>query len=203
MTLSRIKTSVLAIACAAAVSAHADDPRDRDEDISAATVTVDVEQSNGIWRYEYSVVSPASNKGTVQFLEIDLECAQPVTEWETFDPSLHVPASFDDYSDHSATTPAAVHAAYGQAYDFALTVTNEAMFALQIKPGASVTGLVLVSPYGPKQRRFALRPDFMVSEQWDYPADAEFQPDIPGVEDFTIDGLILAPACPGEPTEDP
>lgn len=77
------------------------------------------------------------------------------------------------------------------------------MFALDLVPGNTANGLLLVSPYGPKLRTYWLRPDFMVNEQWDYPEDAEEQSDIPTADDFTVTGVIHGPACPGEETEEP
>lgn len=194
---------LLLIVSLAPLPVLADDPRDRDEDISAATLAVEVHQENGAWHYTYTVEAPATNKGTIQFLNIDLACDQPVSEWEVFDPSMHVANAFDDYSDHAATTPTAIAAAWGQAYDFGLTRRNDAMFALDLAPGNVANGLLLVSPYGPKLRTYWLRPDFMVNEQWDYPEDAEEQPDIPTADDFTVTGVIHGPACPGEKTDEP
>jgi len=176
----------------------ADDPRDRDEDISATSLSVDVRQENGAWHYTYTLDAPATNKGTVLFVNVDLSCEQPVTAWEIFDPSMHIKNAFDDFSDHASTTPTAIAAAWGQAYDVGLTRRNDAMFALDLAPGNTAIGLLLVSPYGPKARTFRLRPDFMVSGRWDYPMDAEERPNIPSEDDFTVTGVIDGPACPGE-----
>lgn len=197
----KITGILLLVTALVPLPAIADDPRERDEDISATTLSVDVHQENGAWHYTYTVRAPATNKGTVQFLNVDLSCERKVTEWEIFDPSMHVDNGFDDYSDHAAITPTAIAAAWGQAYDFGLTRRNDAMFALDLAPGNAANGLVLVSPYGPTLRNYRLRPDFMVSEQWNYPEDAEKHADIPTADDFTVTGVIHGPACPGKEAE--
>lgn len=178
-------------------SAERKDPRLRDEDISASLISVDYfTRPDGLIEYVYSITSPLENKGESARLLLDLSCTA------SFEPvDLPFADGMPGYSNDAvslgiaAHTPTAIHADYGSAFLYSITVNGEALWGTGTIPGASITGLRLISAAEPGMRTYSLEPWMDNDESWDYPEASE--PDIPWIKDFTVTGLIAAPGCPG------
>lgn len=178
-------------------SAELKDPRLRDEDISASLISVDYfTRPDGLIEYVYSITSPLENKGEITRMLLDLSCSA------SFDfVNLPYADGMPGYSNAAvslgiaAHTPTAIHADYGSAYSYAITVNGEALWGIGVLPGASTTGLRLISAAEPGMRTYGVEPWMDNDETWDYPEAGD--PDIPWIQDFTVTGLIAAPGCPG------
>lgn len=179
------------------------DPRLRDEDISATQVLVDVQQqSDGLYRYRYSVESPISNKGKILSFSVDLSCDV------AFEPvDLPYPVGREGYTDPKSLadnsldvgmhTPSAVSADYGNASSYGVSLESKANWLISLEPDGMRTGLQIVSPVEPGLREYTLIPSmYTVIGGWDYPS-FEGDPSVPWIPDFTVTGMIPGPGCPG------
>lgn len=173
------------------------DPRTRDENISGTEIEVNTSMVGDVWLYEYTIHAPESNLGTVQFFNLNLECDEPVDP-RGFSEADYRDRDYDILSSGDKVIPAALGADYGASWGMAITATNQAMFSVKVAPGESAGTYRIYSPYGPSQQRYILQPAFPITGRYDYPEDAEFRDDIPKEEDFQVNGLITAPACPSD-----
>jgi hypothetical protein len=173
----------------------------RDEDISATVLTVNYfTRADGLIEYVYTIKSPIENKGEIDGLFMDLSCnvdfapiALPYADGkEGYMRSVQ--------TSQPVHTPAAIHADYGSAAPYGITVNNMALWGVSVLPGKSTTGLRLISHVQPGMRTYAIKPWVDYSDDiWFFPEDESLVPD---TVDFTITGMIAAPGCPGV-TESP
>lgn len=182
------------------------DPFTRYDDLSGTTVEYEVTRTpQGYYEYTYHLSSPQYSTGEVLSFVIDLSCDE-VPASKNFAP--------DDFSFHDAANatenekyvPVAVRTPYGQAIRGALTVNRDVAWGVVMSPGETREGLALVSPYPPGNRVYQLRAsgsyredeydysiirEIMLDEEGDYPR-------LPWVDDWSVNGATVGPACPGE-----
>lgn len=185
----------LAICAGSSSAEELKDPRTRDENISGTVVSVDVaQQGDGLYRYVYSLQSPASNLGKVAGFSVDISCpGAPAT-----DLGLPMADSSSDDGNHLAVT---MEAEYGNAYFPRVDAINSASWGTQLRPGNSITGLRIYSAEPPADRTYEIIPA-MRTAGWAYTEDTEGDPTIPWIEDFTVTGTTQGPKCPTDGTGD-
>jgi hypothetical protein len=174
------------------------DPRLRDEDISKTNLAVEYfTRPDGLYEYVYSINSPPENKGIIVHMLLDLACEA------SFEPvNLPYADGLPGYyasaiGENSPHTPVAIHADYGSASEYSISVDGRALWGLWILPNDSANGLRLISAAEPGMRGYSIEPGFWKNELWAYTEDDENNPEIPWIEDFTIIGMIAGPGCPG------
>ncbi|WP_303902916.1 hypothetical protein [Thiohalomonas denitrificans] len=167
------------------------DPRTRDENISATTINTSVTKlSSGFYEYTYDFAFPEENLGRVQFFKIDLSCELDFGNVAFPEPPI---SGGKNYSEDGNHVPVQLYHSQ-QTFFPNLSVDNEAIWLfLEGTPGTSASGLRIISPAPPGLRNYKLQPE-MEPFGWDY-SEFEEDPTIPWIDDFTVEGLIKAPAC--------
>ena len=193
--LEALLASLAVLLCIDAVAVERKDPRARDEDISGAVLSVDYyTRADGLIEYVYRLESPASNKGIILDLDIELACEEPFAAAE-----LPLPADAQGYDlppkDAAAHTPVAVIGDYGSSFSYGISSDGSASWGLFLQPGEMRDGLRLISPAQPGIRNYKLIPAMDNDESWNYPPQPD--PGIPWIDEFTVSGTIAAPGCPG------
>lgn len=185
------------------------DPFTRDDDLSGTAVKFDVNlTAENHYEYIYDLSAPDSNTGQVHSFIVDLSCdEEPASKgFSASDFDFH---TADDVTENDKHVPVAVRAPYGQAAAAALTVKNRISWFVSMSPGDNSQGLGLVSPYPPGDRSYQLRASSSYREdEYDYSIMREIMldeegdyPPLPTVDDWSVNGTTIGPACPGE--EDP
>ena len=187
--------SLAVLFCIDAVAVERKDPRTRNEDISAAVLSVDhFTRADGLIEYVYRLESPASNKGIILDLDIELACEESFAAVE-----LPLPDDAQGYEfppqDAAPHTPVAVIGDFGSSFSYGIASDGSASWGLFLRPGEVRGGLRLISPAQPGMRNFRLIPAIDNDESWNYPSQPD--PGIPWIDEFTVSGTIAAPGCPG------
>lgn len=170
------------------------DPGTRNEDISNTVIKVEVTREQGLYKYVYTLVNPGTNLGTINNLMIDLSC-------DINFPDVAIPADskrngyIGDSSTDGKHVPIEVFAAYGTSNAYGVTKDNHALWGLYLQPGNQVTNIWLLSPAPPGERTYIVEPYMDNAEPWDYSSVSEGDPTVPWIEDFTISGNVVGPAC--------
>lgn len=172
------------------------DPRTRNEDISDTEIVINVKRNNGLYVYEYTVKSSAENLGEIQSFQLDISCPVAVP-YGDFNPSDYS-GSGSNSSRDGKHVPVAVLADYGAAFLWGVTADNYVSWGLAAKPGDVRGKLVIISPYDSASREYRLIPYMDNSKKWDYASYDENDPSVPWIEDFTVYGTTIGPACPVE-----
>ncbi|HET9679605.1 MAG TPA: hypothetical protein VFP95_03470, partial [Gammaproteobacteria bacterium] len=177
------------------------DPRTRNEDISNTEVVANVKQSNGVYIYEYIVKSSSDNLGEIQSFEVDISCPV-VVPYDDFNPSDYQ-GNGPNSSQNGKHVPVAVLADYGAAFLWGVTANNNVSWGLAAKSGEIRGKLTIISPYSSTSRGYRLVPFMDNSKKWNYAAYDENDPTVPWIDDFTVYGTTIGPACPGEEQKEP
>lgn len=176
------------------VNAELADPRNRDEDLSNTELNVEVTQEKGLYKYVYTVINPTENLGTINNLMIDLSC-----DLEFPDADIPVnderPGYIGDLSPDGTHVPVEVFAGYGTSNTYGVTKNNYALWGVYLPPGNQVTNIYILSPAPPGERTYIIEPYMDNSEPWDYSTVSEDDPTIPWIDDFTVSGNVIGPAC--------
>lgn len=177
----------------AAVAEDLKDPMTRDEDISGTKVTVDYSRRpDGLYSYKYTVVSPATNLGTIGEFEVALACDKSFSNY-----TLPPPSASRYYSPPVVSggyIPSMIYASEDEAFDFGVSGYRSAMWAIFESPGGNRTTLEIVSPAEPGWRTYTLSPH-METEGWAYTDPPA--PGTPWIDTFMVFGIIPGPGCPG------
>lgn len=197
----------LLIGIGTTAAAELKDPRLRDEDMSNMIFTVDISmRPDGLYEYVYSLDSPIENLGRLLSLRIDLTCEaafDPVVLPHPVGAPGYDPYTYDDLAPH---TPVAILGDPGMAWSYGFHMNGQVSWGIGLDPGDSVTGLRLISATEPGMRQYELVPSMWYGDEsgYDYSEVDEtgyhppdYVSEIPGVDDFTIHGMIAAPGCPG------
>lgn len=174
------------------------DPFSRDDDLTHTTVTVAVEyNSHGHYVYTYNIEMPADNTGAVGIFSVDISCAREV-DTKGFVAEQYPSAADRSFSRDSQHVPVVVNAPYGQSFSYGIAEGNSVHWGMNSKPDDLRRGLTLVSPYPPGSRQYRLIPNMRYREsEYDY-SGLDHDDEVPWTEDFTVTGLTIGPACPGE-----
>lgn len=187
------------------------DPRLRDEDISGTQVNVSVQRlPSGIYEYRYDLVSPATNKGEISNFAVDAKCALDfgqINFQESSDPKFRIDASRD--SQHVPLQVYHVEDATGQtlAGPASISFDDKIVWFLAMTPGDKVSGLRVLSPAPPGPRQYQLTVAMDTADLapdgigYDYSEELANDPATPWIQDFSVTGLITAPACAFAPPE--
>lgn len=57
------------------------DPHTRDESITHAVVDVQVSESEGLYNYNYTILNPVDNVGTISGCSVDLSCSLDLSSY--------------------------------------------------------------------------------------------------------------------------
>lgn len=180
------------------------DPYTRDDDLSGTTVEYSVEVTpGGFYKYTYDLDAPETNTGRVLAFSMDLSCdaTPPDNGFNASDFPFHKAAI---RSENGKYVPAAISKPYGKVATASLTVDNVLQWGVSLDPGESTGGLYLVSPYPPGDRTYRLiASDAYNWQEWDYSIldGTKEHPNLPWIDDWSVTGATIGPACPGE--EDP
>lgn len=180
------------------------DPYTRDDDISATNIESSATMNaEGLYVYTYDVVASSQNTGSVLQLDIDVSCDE-IPDARGFSASDFESVAFSALSEDDKYVPVAVYVPYGQAARGGVSQSNAVTWLLALNPGESSTGLKLVSPYPPGDRAYVLRPSEAYRHaEYDYSGvdetgDDDGTSEVPGVDDWSVRGVTVGPACPGE-----
>lgn len=111
------------------------DPFSRDEDISAAQLSVDVKSTpDGLFAYNYTLTSPATNKGVILSLDVDISC--PVTDSrDGLPPQDTKPGYEGDHSPDGRHSAISFTADLSSAGTFAIDALNQVSWGISLQPG--------------------------------------------------------------------
>lgn len=186
------------------------DPRLRDEDISGTTINSTVRRlPSGLYEYRYDLALPASSPGEILSFNVDITCdldfgnvlyPEPPYPHENPDASSvrHVPIRA-----YASLGPAGQILSGGPGVSF----KGQLYWPLGLDPGNSIIGLRALSPAPPGQRAYELTPSMDGADieadgsGWDY-RNTENDPTVPWIDDFTVRGMLTAPACALPPPPD-
>lgn len=175
-------------------SAALKDPFTRNEDISNTIVDVDISREGDIYRYSYTIISSTTNIGTISNFLLDLSCGLEFSGVE-----IPVPAERPGYEGNISRdgnhVPAELLAEPGTSGLYAITVFNHALWGVHIPPGTQMGRLSVLSPAPPGPRSYRIEPLFRTDPSWDYSGLDEETPDVPWIDDFTVTGIVMGPAC--------
>lgn len=195
--LSLLLSLISVVSAGQLVASELKDPRTRDEDISNTEIVADYKKdSHGNYIYEYSVISDSGNLGHILSFELDISCEAPPV-YPEFDPSHYPLSDMHDVSEDNLHLPVIVNAPPGQAALFGIDRSNFASWGVFLDPGQKREGLTIVSPAAPGYRQYLLIPSMDAGIEYDYSGYDETD-DLPWIEDFTVYGTTIGPACPGE-----
>jgi hypothetical protein len=180
------------------VEAALKDPRTRDEDISNTIVDVTVTNEGELYRYDYTIKSSETNLGTISGLMIDLKC-----ELDFGEVSIPVPDKRLGYigniSRDGKHVPAELFAEYGTSNVYGITIFNAVSWGVYVQPGMELGLVSILSPAPPGLITYKLKPAMANDPTWDYSSYEECDPTVPWIEDFTVLGKVIGPACSLEP----
>lgn len=189
---------VLLVATSTTLLAEPKDPMSRDEDISRTQVHVEHNRlPGGLHEYIYTIDAPESNLGVVSKFSVDLSCNVAFTAMR-----LPQPENESGYEGNRAwpgtISPTVIDAAEGAADTWGIRHSGTAYWDVQVLPGATQTGMRLVSSVPPGNREYTLRPQWNTDPaEWDYPS--QINGAMPWVTDFVVAGDVIGPGCPDAP----
>ncbi len=192
------------LAATALHAAELKDPYTRDEDLSHVQISVDISRdAQGLYVYNYTMVTPPENKGIVADFAINLSCDYDFPHVDLPSASGKPGAvSVGDFSSDLGSrvdkhTPVSVFSEPRHAFMYGVRMDGFASWGFELHPGRAVDGMILISAAEPGMREWRVTP-FMNDVGWDYSEDGygDMTPP-PWIEDFTVTGMIAAPGCPG------
>lgn len=184
----------------AIVLAASVDPYQRDEDISNTNVEVEVVNlTGGLYKYNYTISSGASNKGEILGFDIDITCDQVAKEKGL--PEQQAGPWFSSSSDDNKHSSVRVFSgeADKSAAAAGISIYNWAGWLISTAPGETASGFGLISTQPPTSRQYKLTPVMNAGYPWDYSSVNTEDPDLPWTDDFTVYGTTIGPACSSEP----
>ncbi len=153
-----------------------------------------------VYSYSYTLVSGPENVGDIHMLTIAVDTDGPTAA--ALDPDLASDASFTrGNAAPSRTVPIGLKSPPG--WKVGISVDGRAGWGsgfegIDIAPGTSFGGFVILSKAPPGPRKFEIVPDLPLGDPTVFPEDCEIRPDCRKPESFNVTGQTIGPVLASE-----